>query len=122
MKFYNLGILEVMSEDVRVERSKNPNVPANYRFDYRVMYDEAIKYAEELGPGWRLPTIKEIIFLKQYYDMRIMGFDDGGYWVDPNGYPEQISEDWAIKFYFPTSRRGGVPKNQRERARLVRSI
>ena len=85
MKFYNLGILEIMSEDVRVERSKNPNVPPDYRFDYRVMYDEAIEYAKELGTGWRLPTIKEIIFLKQYYDMRIMGFDDGGYWVDPNG-------------------------------------
>jgi len=122
MKSYNLGILEVMGEDVRIERSKNPNVPFNYRFDYRIMYDEALTYASDLGSGWRLPTLEEIIFLKQYYDMRIMGFDDGGYWIDPSKYPEKVSDDWSIKFYFPTSRRGGVPKTQRERARLVRSI
>jgi len=113
-----------MREDVSFERNKNPNVPLQYRFDNRIMFDEAVSYAEDLGDGWRLPTMGEIIFLQEYNDMNILNFSNSGaYWVSGGlEGDEDMGKYSAWAYYFNLRRRGGIPKTERLNLRLVRSI
>jgi hypothetical protein len=124
MKYYNLGIFDIMSEDVAFERNKNPNVPIEYRLDNRIMFDEAISYVKDLGDGWRLPTMKEALFLQEYSDMNILNFNkSGAYWISGGlEGDEYMGEYSAWSYYFNLRRRGGIPKTERLRVRLVRSV
>ncbi len=124
MKYYNLGIFDIMSEDVSFERNKNPNVPIEYRLDNRIMFDEAISYVKDLGDGWRLPTMKETLFLQEYSDMNILNFSKSvAYWVSGGlEGDEDMGEYSAWAYYFNLRRRGGIPKTERLRVRLVKSV
>lgn len=130
-KTYNLGIIEILSKDIFIERNKNPNIPIEYRQWNKLTFDEANQIAEEMGNGWRIPTMKELIYLQQYNDLKLLNFDTReAYWAskglesDTNGmdYDALSSETSAWVYYFESKRRGGIPKTERIKARLVRSI
>ena len=57
-EYYNLGKIEILSKDVIIERNKNPNVPIEYRQWSKLTFDEAEQIAEEMGNGWRIPTME----------------------------------------------------------------
>jgi hypothetical protein len=120
---HNLGKIEVLSKDIFIERNKNPNIPIEYRQWNKLTFDEANQIAEEMGNGWRLPTMKEIIFLQQYSDLNILNLKEA-YWVS-EGLPEDeiiLDTGSNYAYYFNIKRRGGIPKTERIKARLVRSI
>lgn len=128
---HNLGKIEILSKDIFIERNKNPNVPIEYRQWSKLTFDEAEQISEEMGNGWRIPTMEELIFLQQYNDLKLLNFDTKeAYWAskglesdtDDIGYDGLSSKTSAWVYYFGSKRRGGIPKTERIRARLVRSI
>jgi len=122
-EIYNLGIIEIYSEDLSIEKNSNPNIPIQYRNRNKLTFDEANNIAEEMGNGWRLPTMKEILFLQEYDDLKILEFDSDAYWVSSGlEEDESMGEYLAWAYYFSMKRRGGIPKTERIKARLVRSI
>jgi hypothetical protein len=130
-EYYNLGKIEILSKDVIIERNKNPNVPIEYRQWSKLTFDEAEQIAEEMGNGWRIPTMEELFFLQQYNDLKLLNFDTKeAYWsskglesdITDTGYYGEASQTSAWVYYFGSKRRGGIPKTERIRARLVRSV
>lgn len=105
-KSYIIGELEVLS----------------YNIDPQKDWVDAKKSCEDLGEGWRLPTIKELGLLFKYYEMGVMGFSLGensrsddfiAYWsseIDADSDESIIHGFFMCKiFYFRTfSRHYGV--------------
>lgn len=125
---HNLGKIEVLSKDISIERNKNPNIPIEYRYWNKLTFDEANQIAEEMGNGWRIPTMQELFFLQEYNDLKLLNFDTKEpYWTSKGlesdmDYGGLSSESSAWVYYFESKRRGGIPKTERIKARLVRSI
>ena len=74
----------------------------------RVHYDEAIKKIDELGDGWRLPTVKEFyeIFMSNFYIFS--GLNNSDNWTST----KDINEDELVEFYVYQSEPGS--RNIRE--------
>lgn len=116
MRIYNLGILEIMGEDLEIKRGIN-SYP-------RLTFHEAEEIASSMGEGWRFPTVVEMLFLKEYYaKIGVLNFNRlDAYWLSDriiNG--ERLTQTVGGAFYFWMGY-GGIPKSERLRARLVRNI
>jgi hypothetical protein len=79
----------VREEKLKLEWQENPSEkPMNWY--------EAIKYADLLGEGWRLPTKEE---LKEAYDSKIEGFKKSlAYW-SLEEYVQNTIYAWLVNFY-----------------------
>ncbi len=89
----------------------------------RLTFTESEAIAESLGKGWRIPSIEELEFIQQYYDLDVLNLSKEAYWtIDREINDEPTSESWAIGYYFSFKKKGGIPKSERIKARLVRSI
>jgi hypothetical protein len=115
MKSYNLGIIEIAAENIGITRGLFVNANVNFY--------EAEELIEKLGGGWRLPTMKEALFLQEYSDLNVLNLNDGAYWISEGlESDEDIGEYTGWAYYFSLKRRGGIPKTERNNVRLVRSI
>lgn len=65
---YKVGNLEVMSEDLG-----------------QMTWDEADIYFSDLGEGWRLPTLREILILEQNHNRVNMSDTWCTYWTSAEG-------------------------------------
>ena len=110
MKTFKIGFIEILSQDVG-----------------KMRYKDAIKYCESLGPGWRLPTIREIEFLlSDLSSMSVGGFKKenqelNGYFVHPYYWVQQIDEKYLC-WSFIKGDGEYMPENRAFWVRPVKSI
>lgn len=71
----------------KLEWEENP--PSNL-----MTWNKANEYADSLGNGWRLPTIKE---LEEAYDSKIEGFQSFNYWSSIK-YVQNTNYVWNVDF------------------------
>lgn len=68
----------------------------------RRTWDQAVKYAESLGEGWRLPIIEELIGLIDFSKIdpacKILSCRPRFYWSSTT-YPGYASGAWGVHFY-----------------------
>ena len=119
MRNYNFGLFEIMGEDLEITLPKSGSSrPFN-----KLTLVEVEEHASRMSGGWRLPTIKEMLFLQEYYNLRILNFSKEAYWVsDQKIGDEMLSENTGGAYYLSMGRYGGIPKYERIKARLVRSV
>lgn len=119
MKSYNFGLFEIMSEDLEITLPKSGSSrPFN-----KLTLVEVEDHTSRMSGGWRLPTIREMLFLQEYYNLRILDFSKEAYWVsDQKIGDEMLSENTGGAYYLSMGRYGGIPKYERIKARLVRSV
>jgi hypothetical protein len=123
MRSYNLGNIEIMDRDLSYRDNKinyHPTIKGINRFSYGMSLDLIKQY----GDNWRLPTIEEMKFLQEYYNLGILNFSKDAYWTsdiikDSNGLPYDQNQ---YAYYLSTRRYGGIPKDQRLSVRLIRDI
>lgn len=84
-----------MLEELTIAREEKPkleweeNPPSNL-----MTWNKANEYADSLGNGWRLPTIKE---LEEAYDSKIEGFQSFNYWSSIK-YVQNTNYVWNVDF------------------------
>lgn len=82
----------------------------------QLTWDEAIKYADLLGEGWRLPTKNE---LQLAYISKIKGFMPDYYWSSDT---YEYNKDYALVYYFLLGKTDYCTKTSSKYLRLVRNI
>ena len=117
-KEYNLGKIAIMGSDLKHK------VYANTLMG-KMDYETALRLIEDMQDVWlwRLPTIKELKFLQEYHELRILNFSNDAYWTSDiiGDYGDQYSYN-QYAYYFNGPRYGGIPKTERLCVRLVRDI
>ena len=117
-KEYKLGKIAIMGSDLKHK------VYANTLMG-KMDYETALRLIEGMQDVWlwRLPTIKELKFLQEYHELRILNFSNDAYWTSDiiGDYGDQYSYN-QYAYYFNGPRYGGIPKTERLCVRLVRDI
>ncbi len=89
-------------------------------FPKMMYWEDANKACQELGDGWRLPTLAE--FDEIYKNKEDVGFNgNGGYWSSSE-FGEVGKEGGAWCFYFVNGSGGGTIKENYCYVRAVRSL
>jgi len=67
-----------------------------------VTWDEALKYCESLGDGWRLPTIEELFSVIDYSEYNpathVKGFLESSYYWSSTTYAYENESVWLVYF------------------------
>jgi len=82
--------------------------------DKELNWEDAKKWCEEQGEGWRLPTRFELL---EAYEQKVSGFTANGYWSST-----EYSSDSAWNQYFYNGYQDTGSKYSRYYVRCIRSI
>jgi hypothetical protein len=92
MKTYKLGKIEIFSRNLKPHKS----------------WSAADRMCKNLGEGWRLPSIEELKYLFEFYNLGLLNLDIKdddfvGYWSDSiNGSPTKSNDFDCEVFYYRT--------------------
>lgn len=94
---------------------------AQFDFPNRMSWDEAKKACNDLGNGWRLPSLKELDHLN-FYRFKFGYFSNDNYWSSIQGIDNSA---WCFDFQEGVSAphfEGNAKKNNAFSVRAVRTI
>ncbi len=98
MKTIKLGLIETTLKNFEAVRN----------------WEEADALCKRLGPGWRLPSLAELSFLYNFYELGVLSLDDPseefmGYWSNSLGGDDETGEFYNCEIYYFRTYSGGDP-------------